>query len=174
MDERYNRGGGDPDYQLDILNRRQVHWYRERNAPPFKSPYSILAGPKLMLVNAESSSGGDVYPYQFKIRGLGTTVGTRTWGGVQGGGAGVPLIDGGIARVPNLGTYAPDGRYILENTGFVPDVEVNPLYPRDDAAGQDPQLEKAVAILLEELRRNPPATVPALEKVDRSLRTPPR
>lgn len=173
VDERYNRGGGDPDYQLDIMNRRQVHWYRERNAPPFKSPFSIVAGPKLMLVNAESRSGGDVYPYQFKIRGLGTTLGTRTWGGVQGGGAGVPLIDGGFARVPNLGTYAPDGAYILENTGFVPDLEV-PLLPRDDAAGRDPQLQKAVELLLEELRRKPPAPLPTLEKVDRSVKPPSR
>ena len=124
LDERFNRGGGDPDYQLDVLKREQVHWYRERNAPPFKSPFSIVAGPKVMLVNDEARSGGDVYPYQFKVRGLGTVVGTRTWGGVQGGGAGVPLIDGGFVRVPNLGTYAPNGGYILENTGFVPDVEV--------------------------------------------------
>jgi tricorn protease len=170
VDERFNRGGGDPDYQLDVLDRQQVHWYRERNAPPFKSPFSIVAGPKVMLVNAEARSGGDVYPYQFKIRGLGTTVGTRTWGGVQGGGAGVPLIDGGFAGVPDLGTYAPDGRYILENTGFVPDVEVQ-VFPADDAAGRDPQLEKAVEILLEELRRNPPRPVPPLEKVDRSRKT---
>jgi tricorn protease len=169
LDERFNRGGGDPDYQLDILDRQQVHWYRERNEPPFKSPFSIVAGPKVMLVNAEASSGGDVYPYQFKIRKLGTTVGTRTWGGVQGGGAGAPLMDGGFVRVPNLGTYAPDGSYILENVGFVPDVEVQ-IFPKDDAAGRDPQLEKAVEIVLEELRRNPPPSVPELQKVDRSLK----
>lgn len=169
VDERFNRGGGDPDYQLDVLDRQQVHWYRERNAPPFKSPFSMVAGPKVMLVNAEASSGGDVYPYQFKVRKLGTTVGTRTWGGVQGGGAGAPLIDGGFVRVPNLGTYAPDGRYILENIGFVPDVEVQ-VFPKDDVAGRDPQLEKAVEIILDELRRNPPQAVPELEKVDRSLK----
>jgi tricorn protease len=169
LDERFNRGGGDPDYQLDVLDRQQVHWYRQRNEPPFKSPFSIVAGPKVMLVNAEASSGGDVYPYQFKIRKLGTTVGTRTWGGVQGGGAGAPLMDGGFVRVPNLGTYAPDGSYILENVGFVPDVEVQ-IFPKDDAAGRDPQLEKAVEIVLEELRRNPPRAVPELQKVDRSLK----
>jgi tricorn protease len=169
VDERFNRGGGDPDYQLDVLDRQQVHWYRQRNTPAFKSPYSMVPGPKLMLVNAEAGSGGDVYPYQFKIRGLGTTMGTRTWGGVQGGGAGVPLLDGGVARVPDLGTYSPDGAYILENVGFVPDVEV-PVFPKDDAAGRDPQLEKAVEILLDELERHPPKAVPALEKVDRSLK----
>jgi tricorn protease len=167
LDERFNGGGGDPDYQLDILDRQQVHWYRNRNDLPFKSPYYIVAGPKAMLVNAEAGSGGDVYPYQFKIRRLGTTIGTRTWGGVQGGGAGPRLIDGGSARVPNLGTWSPDGEYILENMGFTPDVEVE-VFPADDLAGRDPQLEKAVAILLEELRRKPPPAVPSLETVDRS------
>jgi tricorn protease len=80
-------------------------------------------------------------------------------------------MDGGFVRVPNLGTYSPEGRYILENVGHVPDVEVQ-VFPRDDATGRDPQLEKAVEILLEELRRNPPPPVPDLEKVDRSLKPP--
>jgi tricorn protease len=167
VDERFNDGGGDPDYQLDILDRQQVHWYRNRNELPFKSPYYVVSGPKAMLVNAEAGSGGDVYPYQFTLRRLGTTIGTRTWGGVQGGGAGPQLIDGGFARVPNLGTWAPDGEYILENIGFTPDVEVE-VFPADDFAGRDPQLERAVAILLDALRRKPPPAVPSLETVDRS------
>jgi tricorn protease len=173
LDERFNRGGGDPDYQLDILDRQQVHWYRNRNEAPFKAPYFMIPGPKVMLVNAEASSGGDVYPYQFKIRGLGDVVGTRTWGGVQGGGAGPPLIDGGFVRVPNLGTWAPDGEYILENMGFTPDVEVE-IFPLDDARGRDPQLERAVEILLEMLERNPLPPVPSLETVNRSRKNPSR
>jgi tricorn protease len=76
-------------------------------------------------------------------------------------------MDGGSARVPNLGTWSPDGEYILENMGFTPDVELE-VFPADDLAGRDPQLEKAVAILLEELRRKPPPPVPSLETVDRS------
>jgi tricorn protease len=167
IDERFNAGGGDPDYQLDIMNRQQVHWYATRDQAPVKSPFSIVAGPKVMLINAESSSGGDVYPYQFTIRKLGTTVGTRTWGGANGGGAGVPLIDGGVVRVPDLGTYAPDGSYILENVGFKPDVEVQ-IFPKDDVEGRDPQLEKAVAILLAELQKHPPAGTPRLSKVNRA------
>ncbi|MGH9336113.1 MAG: PDZ domain-containing protein, partial [Vicinamibacteria bacterium] len=167
LDERFNDGGGDPDYQLDVLDRQQVHWYRNRNEAPFKSPFHIIAGPKVMLVNAEAGSGGDVYPYQFKIRRLGDTVGTRTWGGVQGGGAGPPLMDGGFARVPNLGTWSPDGKYVLENTGFTPDVEVQ-VFPIDDFTGRDPQLERAVETLLQRLERRLPPPVPSLETVDRS------
>ena len=173
IDERFNDGGDDPDYQLDVLDRQQLHWYVVRNLPPFKSPFSMIAGPKAMLVNAEAGSGGDVYPYQYKLRRLGMTVGTRTWGGVHGGGGGPDLIDGGFARIANLGTWAPDGEYILENVGFIPDVEVE-VYPRDDFTGRDPQLEKAVEILLDELRRNPPASVPEFERVDRSLERQPR
>ena len=166
IDERFNDGGGDPDYQLDVLDRQQVHWYAQRGRPPFKSPFSIVAGPKLMLVNAEAGSGGDVYPYQFTLRKLGTTLGTRTWGGVNGGGAGAPLVDGGAARVPDLGTYAPDGSFILENSGFSPDIEVQ-VYPSDDAAGRDPQLDRAVAVLLQQLRDRPVPRVPQLEKAIR-------
>ena len=167
VDDRFNRGGGDPDYQLDILDRQQVHWYVTRDQEPIKSPFSIVAGPKIMLVNAEASSGGDVYPYQFTIRHIGTTVGTRTWGGANGGGGGLPLIDGGSVHVPDLGTYAPDGRYILENSGLSPDVEVQ-IFPHDDFEGRDPQLEKAVEILLTALQQHPPVGRPQIEKVNRA------
>lgn len=169
IDERFNDGGDDPDYQLDILDRQQVHWYVTRNGGPFKSPFSMIDGPKVMLINAEAGSGGDVYPYQFQIRELGSTVGTRTWGGVMGGGSGPRLMDGGYVRAPGLGTYSPDGDYVLENSGHTPDFEVY-VYPEDDFQGRDPQLEKAVSIIMEELRQKPPRGIPAFEKVDRSLK----
>ncbi len=169
IDERFNDGGDDPDYQLDILDRQQVHWYVTRNGGPFKSPFSMIDGPKVMLINAEAGSGGDVYPYQFQIRGLGKTVGTRTWGGVMGGGGGPRLMDGGFVRAPGLGTYSPDGDYVLENSGHTPDFEVY-VYPADDFEARDPQLEKAVEVIMEELRQKPPKGIPAFEKVIRSLK----
>jgi tricorn protease len=169
IDERFNDGGDDPDYQLDILDRQQLHWYVRRNTPPFTSPYSMISGPKVMIVNAEAGSGGDVYPYQFKLRGLGVTVGTRTWGGVMGGGGGPLLLDGGYVSAPNLGTYSAEGDYILENSGHRPDHEVA-IYPQDDFRARDPQLEKAVEILLERLKVDPPKDIPDFKRVDRSLK----
>ena len=172
IDERFNSGGADPDYQLDVLARTQVLWYEARDLPAFRSPLSIMTGPKAMLVNAEAGSGGDVYPYQFKRRGLGTVIGTRTWGGVQGGYRGASpatFVDGGAIRVGDLGTFSPEGHYILENSGFEPDIVV-PVTPADDAAGVDPQLRRAVDHLLAELAKSPPRPVPKMERVDRSLR----
>jgi tricorn protease len=170
IDERFNDGGADTDYQLDILDRQQVHWYVPRQEPALTSPFYMISGPKVMLVNAEAGSGGDVLPYQFSIRHLGTTVGTRTWGGVQGGSAGAPyqMIDGGIVTTPSLGTFSPEGKYILENSGFTPEHVVE-NFPRDDYLGRDRQLEKAVELIMEELKKNPPKGVPPMEKVDRSL-----
>jgi tricorn protease len=131
----------------------------------------MIPGPKVMLVNAEAGSGGDVLPYQFTLRRLGTTVGTRTWGGVQGGSSGAPyqMVDGGIVTTPSLGTFSPEGKYILENSGFTPEHVVE-NFPKDDYLGIDRQLEKAVEVILDELRRNPPRGIPPMEKVDRSLK----
>ena len=174
IDERFNDGGADTDYQLDILDRQQVHWYVPRQAPPATSPFYMITGPKVMLVNAEAGSGGDVLPYQFTLRGLGTTVGTRTWGGIQGGAEGVPyqMIDGGIVTTPSLGTFSPEGKYILENTGFTPEHVVED-FPRDGYLGKDRQLEKAIELIMDQLRRNPPKGIPVMEKVDRSLKAMP-
>jgi len=170
IDERFNDGGADTDYQLDILDRQQVHWYAPRQEPALTSPFYMISGPRVMLVNAEAGSGGDVLPYQFTLRHLGTTVGTRTWGGVQGGSEGAPyqMIDGGIVTTPSLGTFSPEGKYILENSGFTPEHVVE-NFPRDDYLGRDRQLEKAIELIMDELRLNPPKGVPPMEKVDRSL-----
>jgi len=170
IDERFNDGGADTDYQLDILDRQQVHWYDPRQDIAVTSPFYMIMGPKVMLVNAEAGSGGDVLPYQFTLRGLGTTVGTRTWGGVMGGsdGAYYQMIDGGIATTPSLGTYSPEGDYILENCGFTPEHVVH-IFPRNDYLGQDPQLEKAVELIIEELKKKPPKKIPQMERKDWSL-----
>jgi tricorn protease len=151
-----------------VLSRQQVHWYAPRDLRPSLSPQSMLRGPKVMLINAEAGSGGDVYPYQFKIRGLGTVIGTRTWGGVNGGYRGAAparFIDGGSLRLPDLGTYAPDGAFLMENEGFKPDIEIDNT-PLDDSQGRDAQLERAVKYLLEQLKLKPPAVVPEMRRRD--------
>jgi tricorn protease len=173
IDERFNNGGADPDYQLDVLGRTEFQLYAPRDLPFFPSPNSVIDGPKLMLVNAEARSGGDLYPYHFKQRGLGTVIGTRTWGGVNGGFRGSwprELIDGGRVAIPDLGTYSVDGKYIIENIGLIPDIEVE-IYPSDYASGRDPQLERAVEFLLDQIGRGKMgARFPEqVERVDRSL-----
>lgn len=174
IDERFNNGGADPDFQLDVLGRTAFQLYAPRDLPFFPSPNSVIDGPKVMLVNAEAGSGGDLYPYHFKQRNLGTVIGTRTWGGVNGGFRGSwprKLIDGGRVHVPDLGTYSVNGDYILENSGFAPDSEVE-IHPNDYASGRDPQLQRAVDLLLEQIERGRTGTIfpKELERVDRSLK----
>lgn len=156
IDERYNGGGADLDYPLDTLGRQRFLYYTARGLKPFEAPTSMIGGPKVMIVNEEAGSGGDVYPYQFKQRGLGSVIGTRTWGGANGGYRGgypTRTIDGGSVSVPDLGTYSPIGEPILENSGFTPDQLVADS-PADDAQGVDTQLEAAIDFLLDKMKRD--------------------
>jgi tricorn protease len=153
VDERFDHGGADPDYQLDTLGRTRFVWYTRRQMRPLGGPTSLIQGPKVMIINSEARSGGDLYPYYFKQRHLGTVIGTRTWGGVNGGyrgGEPAQLVDGGSVAVPDLGSYSPSGEPILENRGFTPD-EVVDIYPDDYAAARDPQIDRAVDLLLKRL-----------------------
>ncbi len=170
LDERFNDGGADPDFQLDVLGRTPFLLYGPRDMPLFPSPNSAIAGPKVMLINAEAGSGGDVYPYQFKRRNLGTVIGTRTWGGVNGGFRGVmpaQKIDGGEVGIPDLTTNSPEGTYILENAGMTPDIEVE-YFPVDYASGRDPQLARGVTFLLEKLDASPSTILETVERVNRA------
>ncbi len=82
-------------------------------------------GPKVMLINAWSGSGGDAFPLYFKAAGVGPLIGTRTWGGLIGITGAPPLVDGGPVTVPTFGIYSTDGRWIVEGHG----VPARPPYP---------------------------------------------
>ena len=121
------------------------------------SPSSGIYGPKVMLANEVSGSGGDYLPWLFKHNGVGPVVGKRTWGGLVGIGAIPVLMDGGNVTSPSVGFFSPKGEWDVENHGVAPDVEVE-QDPKATAAGHDPQLERAVAIAMAELAKSPPAT----------------
>lgn len=85
---------------------------------------------------------------------LGPVVGFRT-GGAGVGASTHLLIDGGSFRVPDWGWYDPrNGTWFIENRGITPDYELE-IMPADWRAGRDPQLEKAVQLALEALRKTP-------------------
>jgi len=114
-----------------------------------------MAGPKTMLVNEYSGSGGDYMPWMFRRAGIGPLMGKRTWGGLIGIGGYPQLIDGGSVTAPHFAFYTPEGKWEVENHGVAPDVEIE-FDPKAWREGHDPQLEKAVAWLLAELEKNPP------------------
>ena len=100
--------------------------------------------------------GGDLLPWMFRKFEMGKLVGQRTWGGLVGV-LGFPiLMDGGGITAPNLAIWTPEEGWVVENEGVPPDIEVEQT-PKDVIAGRDPQLERAIAITLEELKKNPPA-----------------
>ena len=126
-------------------------------ARSIRTPGAAILGPKVMLVDETAGSGGDLLPWMFRKFKLGTLVGKRTWGGLVGI-LGFPvLMDGGAVTAPDLAFYTEEG-YRVENVGVPPDVEVE-QWPADVEAGKDPQLDRAIEIILEELKKNPPREV---------------
>ncbi|HEX7023326.1 MAG TPA: PDZ domain-containing protein, partial [Gemmatimonadales bacterium] len=157
VDERFNGGGQLADYYIDILRRPVLSYWAMRYGDDLKTPTASIQGPKALLVDETAGSGGDYFPWMFKKLALGPTIGQRTWGGLVGI-LGFPvLMDGGSITAPNLAIWTPDGGYIVENEGVAPDIAVEQT-PRDVIAGKDPQLERAIAWVMEELKKNPPAT----------------
>ncbi|MDD2511927.1 MAG: PDZ domain-containing protein [Proteiniphilum sp.] len=168
IDDRYNGGGFIPDRMIDLLNRRTlVYWHRNGLPQPMKSPGIAHDGPKAMLINGYSSSGGDAFPYFFRKTGEGRLIGTRTWGGLVGISGNARLVDGGYISVPRFGVYDEKEEWIIEGIGVYPDIEVVDR-PEELAKGNDPSLEKAVELLLEELKNNPPRQITAPAPPDRS------
>ena len=130
----------------------------ETSIEPVPVPGYVLEGPKACLINGYSSSGGDAFPYYFRERNLGKLIGTRTWGGLIGYSGNPGLMDGGLINIPVFRFLDTDGNWAVENEGVYPDIEV---LDRADLVvrGEDPSLEKAVEVLLEELRNNPPKQI---------------
>jgi len=154
VDERHNGGGSVADYYIDILRRPVVSHWAMRYGADLKTPIAGIHGPKVMLIDETAGSGGDLLPWMFRKFELGPLVGKRTWGGLVGI-LGFPvLMDGGRVTAPNLAIWTEDG-FIVENDGVAPDVEVEQT-PKDVIAGKDPQLEKAIEIVLAELAKAPP------------------
>ena len=156
IDERHNGGGQIADYYIDHLRRPFLCHWAMRYGADLPTPLSSIQGPKVMLIDETAGSGGDMLPWMFRQLDLGTLIGRPTWGGLVGT-LGFPvLMDGGSVTAPNLAIWTEDG-FIVENVGVPPDIEVEQL-PADVAAGRDPQLEKAIEVVLEQLETNPPAT----------------
>ncbi|MFN2155239.1 MAG: PDZ domain-containing protein [Anaerolineae bacterium] len=155
LDERFNGGGSVADYVIDMLDRPLLCHWATRQGEIFHSPNASIFGPKAMIINEFAGSGGDAMPLFFRRRGMGKLVGKRTWGGLVGIYDYPPLIDGGRVTAPRMAIFSPDDEWEVENVGVPPDVEVE-MTPKFAIEGRDPQLEKAVEIVLEALDHNPP------------------
>lgn len=154
VDERFNGGGQVADYYIDWLRKPVIAYWAMRYGADLKTPSASIQGPKVMLINEMAGSGGDLLPWMWRKFGLGKLIGTRTWGGLVGT-LGFPvLMDGGMVTAPNLAFWDEDG-FGVENVGVPPDIEVEQT-PKDVIAGHDPQLERAIQVVMDELAKNPP------------------
>jgi len=150
LDERYNEGGQIADYIVDLLRRPLMSKVTTREGLDWSSPSQAIYGPKVLLINEMSGSGGDALPWYFRKAGLGPLVGKRTWGGLVGIGGYPELIDGGTVTAPSGAIYGLNGEWEVENQGIAPDIDVE----RDPAivrGGRDPQLEAAIAAAMQAL-----------------------
>jgi tricorn protease len=154
IDERFNGGGAAADYVIDYLRRPLQNYWMTREGQDFTTPVGAIFGPKAMIINMYAGSGGDALPWYFRDAKLGPLVGTRTWGGLIGIYDYPQLMDGGSVTAPRVAFYNRNGDWDVENHGVAPDVEVE-ITPKDWMSGHDPQLEKAVAVVLDSLKKNP-------------------
>lgn len=156
IDIRWNQGGHIPYHILDLL-RREIAFYSSdmRQPMPQAGPGYVHSGPKCVLINGVTQSGGDLLAYMVKQTATATLLGTRTNGAMAGaGGLYIPFADGGISLVPTVGFYNANGTWGAEGFGVSPDIEV----PDDPAARFDkdePQLDAAIRVLLDKMRQHP-------------------
>ncbi|MHB8637791.1 MAG: S41 family peptidase [Fimbriimonadaceae bacterium] len=154
VDERWNSGGDIPTFFTEKLARTAQAVIKDRYGRDVRVPEEAIEGPKVLLINGYSGSGGDMFAYLFRKEALGQLIGTRTWGGLVGYEEPYRLMDGGELTAPQFGLYDPaDGKWIAENHGIDPDIKVD-LRPDLVAKGGDPQLERAVEVLLAKLKKD--------------------
>jgi len=154
IDERFNGGGTAADYIIDYMRRPLMNMWTTREGKDFTTPVGSIYGPKAMIINEFAGSGGDLMPWLFRKANVGPLIGKRTWGGLVGIYDYPQLMDGGAVTAPRVAFYNLSGEWEVENFGTAPDIEVE-LDPQAWRAGRDPQLEKAVEVVMEALRKNP-------------------
>jgi tricorn protease len=155
IDERFNNGGQIPDRFVELLNRKPLAYFAVRDGKNWQWPTVANYGPKVMLINGWSGSGGDAFPDFFRKSGVGPLIGSRTWGGLIGISGAPSLIDGGNVTVPTFRQYNPDGTWFKEGHGVDPDIDVPEDYTQL-SNGVDNQLEKAIQEVMRLHKLNPP------------------
>ncbi|MEO1069354.1 MAG: S41 family peptidase, partial [Cyanobacteria bacterium J06638_6] len=154
VDVRFNRGGHVSQLILEKLARRRIGYDVPRWEQPDPYPSGSILGPIVAITNEHAGSDGDIFSHCFKLMNIGPLIGTRTWGGVIGISPKHRLVDLGLVTQPEYSFWFEDVGWRVENYGTDPDIPVD-ISPQDWAAGNDPQLDRAIRVILEELENNP-------------------
>jgi tricorn protease len=154
VDVRYNGGGFVDELILARLRRVLAGMGSSRNWQSGTIPANVFHGAMACVTNQYAASDGDIFSYFFKHYKLGPLIGERTWGGVRGIRGNIPLMDGGYITRPEFANYNLNSQWVIENHGVQPDIVVE---NRPDLVikGQDPQLEKAIEVVMKEIQANP-------------------
>ncbi len=154
VDVRYNRGGHISPLLLEKLARKRVGYDVSRYGPAVPYPPESVGGPMVAITNQFAGSDGDIFSHCFKLYGLGPLVGMRTWGGVIGINPYHRLVDGTLTTQPEYSFWFSDVGWGVENYGTDPDVVVD-IAPHETRRGQDPQMERALEIILAAVHDHP-------------------
>jgi tricorn protease len=166
FDVRYNGGGFVDELIFERLRRVLAGMESARNFESGTVPDVVFHGSMACVTNEYAASDGDFFTYFFKHYKLGPVIGMRTWGGVRGIRGYIPLMDGGYVTRPEFSLYGLDSQWLVENHGVQPDIVVDNT-PDQVMAGHDPQLEKAIEMVMKEIQEHPkklpprPADLPA-------------
>jgi tricorn protease len=160
VDVRANGGGNVSRMLIERLRRKLLGLdFGRTDEQADTYPDGTFIGPMACLLDENSASDGDIFPYMFREAGLGPLIGRRSWGGVVGISGRGPLLDGGTIFVPESATASAKGEWVIEGYGVDPDINVE-NDPKAVIEGKDPQLERAVAEVMKKLKEGP-AKLPA-------------
>ena len=159
IDVRYNGGGFVDELIFERLRRILVGMDSARNFESTTVPPAVFHGYMVCITNQYAASDGDIFSEFFKVYKLGPLIGERTWGGVRGIRGDVPLIDGGYITRPEFSTYDLNSKWVVENRGVAPDIEVDNR-PDDVVRGKDAQLDRAIEEVMKQIEANPKKLAP--------------
>jgi tricorn protease len=169
VDVRHNRGGNIDSFILEKLIRRAWMYWKARVGQPTWNMQYAFRGHMVVLVDQETASDGEAFADGFRRLGLGPVIGVRTWGGEIWLSSANRLSDGGLARAPMMGVYGPEGEWLIEQVGVIPDIEVDNL-PHATFNGSDAQLDAALEYLKEQIAADPREVPPPPPYPDKSFR----
>ncbi len=149
IDTRFNGGGWLHDDLAVLFGGKKYTHYSHRGVKNFGGdPQDRWTKKTILLVNEGNYSDAHLFPYTYRELKLGKIVGMPVAGTATAVWWPLLLDESLYFGIPQIGIIANDGKY-LENNELVPDFVV-PMLPNNIIEGRDPQLEKAVQVLLEE------------------------
>lgn len=154
IDGRFNGGGLDPEIFFQRLLKKPHGYWTRRYSADQPIPFLAVTAHMACLTNRYAGSGGDEFPYEFKLNKMGPVIGTRTWGGLVGVSMFLELLDGSGLTAPDYRIYNENGDWVVENEGVEPDIvlEQNSL---ELSKGIDTQLMKAVEVIMKKIKEEP-------------------